>query len=177
MKKKVIQKNNYKKGITLFVAVLVASVATLFSFAISDIALREVLLAQTGKDSQEAFFAANSGIECALFWDLKKGIFTPDTEGPIICNENTGTSVDMDRGLNGEDEVWSLSENSNVEFAFFDGDGEKREPCFVIDSVIKEVDKEGGETVSILTEIIVKGYNTCDTESPRRLERAIRIEY
>ena len=169
MKKTVIQKNNYKKGITLFVAVLVASVATLFSFAISDIALREVFLAQTGKDSQEAFFAANSGIECALFWDLKKGIFTPDTGGPVTCNENTRNTQVDDNG-----DTWDLS--FPLAFPLFGGSNPD-DPCFIIDTVSKAIEEEDGQVVSIVTEIIVKGYNTCDTESPRRLERALRIEY
>ena len=166
-----------EKGITLFVAVLVASVALLFSFAVSDIALREVLLAQTGKDSQEAFYAANTGVECALFWDLKFGSFEPEPDGAdVICNGRTGEAV-VQTIFGGGTETWTLTGASDLEFSMSDDDDEN-EPCFKIDSVIKEVERdEEDNIVSIETEIIVKGYNTCNTSSPRRLERALRVAY
>ena len=34
-------------------------------------AVRQVLLSGTGRDSQYAFYAANTGIECAMYWDLQ----------------------------------------------------------------------------------------------------------
>lgn len=162
-------KTKKQKGISLFIAVLVASVATLFSFAISNIALREVILAQTGRDSQLAFYAANSGIECALFWDLKNSAFRPELgQRSIECN---GQNVNFTMlGNVGGDGTTSWTHGNLGFFSLGSGDG-----CFTI-SVSKKVSGTGeGQVVE--TELISRGYNVCDFNSPRVLERAIRVMY
>ena len=74
----ILKKKNNKRGIALFVAVLITSVALLFSYAITNIAVKELTLTQAGRDSQIAFYASNTGIECALFHDLRNDAFNPD---------------------------------------------------------------------------------------------------
>ncbi|TSC61279.1 MAG: hypothetical protein G01um1014107_64 [Parcubacteria group bacterium Gr01-1014_107] len=59
------------RGISLFIAVIVTVVALTMALAIAQITLKELTLSKTTKESQEAFYAANSGVECALYWDLK----------------------------------------------------------------------------------------------------------
>lgn len=161
-----------QKGISLFIAVLVASVATLFSFAISNIALREVILAQTGRDSQLSFYAANSGIECALFWDLKKGSFEPGKLNDTIeCNDQDRT-VSMLSGDGGQTYIFNLPINNAISL----GDS-SNDSCFVF-TMTKEINLDaGGEIESIDTTLVSRGYNTCNFDSPRVLERAIRVTY
>lgn len=163
-----------QKGISLFIAVLVASVAALFSFAISNIALREVILAQTGRDSQLSFYAANSGIECALFWDLKKGSFEPGKISEINCNDQTKT-VDMRLSTDdGTTYVFNLPINNAISL----GDS-SNDSCFVF-TMTKKInfdDDNEGEIESIDTTLVSRGYNTCDFNSARVLERAIRVTY
>ena len=60
-----------ERGITLYISVIVASFLILSSVAIISIAIRQVAVSSTGRDSQVAFYAADTGIECALYWDLK----------------------------------------------------------------------------------------------------------
>ncbi len=162
------EKTKRQKGVSLFIAVLVASVATLFSFAISNIALREVLLAQTGRDSQLAFYAANSGIECALFWDLKHSAFRPEfSQRSIECNYNN-VSFNMLGTIGGDETVWT-----HPDLGFFPlgvGDG-----CFKIS--ITKVVKVEEENTTVDTTLVSRGYNVCDLDSPRILERAIRVMY
>ncbi|HVY72678.1 MAG TPA: hypothetical protein VG984_01315 [Candidatus Paceibacterota bacterium] len=61
------------KGFTIFFATLVASLALAIGLAIYDITVRQLSLSTTVVQSHYAIFAADSGVECALYWDAKYG--------------------------------------------------------------------------------------------------------
>src|ERR1700687_4944182 len=58
------------KGFTLFFAVLVASLALAIGLSIYDITVRELDLSSTVTQSEYAIYAADTGAECALYWDF-----------------------------------------------------------------------------------------------------------
>ncbi len=58
------------KGVTLLLAVLVASVALSVGVGIFSLLFAELEISGTAKDSVTAFYAADSGLECVLYWDL-----------------------------------------------------------------------------------------------------------
>lgn len=58
-----------KRGFTIFFAMLVASLALSVGLAIYDLTVREIDLSFTATQSQYAIFAADSGAECAIYWD------------------------------------------------------------------------------------------------------------
>jgi len=158
----ILKKKNNKRGIALFVAVLITSVALLFSYAITNIAVKELTLTQAGRDSQIAFYASNTGIECALFHDLRNDAFNPDIVGdPTI--ECVGRDVSID------------APGVGVQRTFTSGDfwltDDQNGPCFNL-TIIK--DELNGD---IVTTTESRGYNTCTPNSPRRLERALRATY
>lgn len=62
-------KKNTTRGFTIFFAALVASLALAVGLAIYDLTVRQLTLASASRDSQYAIYAADSGIECALYWD------------------------------------------------------------------------------------------------------------
>ncbi|QQG38228.1 MAG: hypothetical protein HYS26_01585 [Candidatus Kaiserbacteria bacterium] len=64
-----------QRGFTLLLAALVASVVLALGAAIFKLAQKEITLSSIGRDSQYAFYAADTGAECALFWDLRYGYF------------------------------------------------------------------------------------------------------
>jgi hypothetical protein len=84
-----------KKGIVVFIAVVTVGALLLVAAAISNIAYKEQLISSSGRESRYAFFAADSGVECALFHDLKGGndpedpfLFSiPDGNGGVIPEE------------------------------------------------------------------------------------------
>lgn len=88
-------KNKYwsdNRGITLFISVTIMALLLFVSFAVSNIALKSLLFSSAGKDSQTAFFAADAGIECALYWDSKWDPSKFDTSSPgspITCGGKT----------------------------------------------------------------------------------------
>ncbi len=63
--------HNKNKGFTLFVSLLVSSLILSISLSLSNIILKQLVFTYTGKESQIAFYAADSGAECALYWDRK----------------------------------------------------------------------------------------------------------
>lgn len=58
-----------ERGFTLFIAILTASIILAIGISILHITLKEFMLATTARDSQMAFYAADGGMECALYWD------------------------------------------------------------------------------------------------------------
>lgn len=62
--------NKVSRGFTLYYAALFAGVLVIIGGALLNLALKEFRLSATLRDSEYAFFAADSGTECALYWDL-----------------------------------------------------------------------------------------------------------
>src|SRR5690606_16959184 len=101
------QKNiNSQKGFTLLFSVLVATLVVAIGASIISIALRQTILSGTSRESQYAFYAANTMLECVFYWDIMGGgteagrIFPAkgETESavPAICSggnikDRTGT--------------------------------------------------------------------------------------
>lgn len=65
-------------GFALFVAVTISGIIVFISFIISNIALKETNFSIAAKESQKAFYNAQSGIECLQYWDSN---YNPDNDG------------------------------------------------------------------------------------------------
>ncbi|MBU1557667.1 pilus assembly PilX N-terminal domain-containing protein [Patescibacteria group bacterium] len=159
------------KGFVLLIAVLLASVFTLIGASIFTISVKELMLSSGGKESQYAFYAADSGLECALYWDLRHNPFATSTSSVepsnIYCSDQDVTSL--------PEWDWNPISSTKGETSFsFDlyPDDSSRDDCAVI-YVVKENVSPGIYT----TQIESRGYNTCDVNNPRRVERAIRANY
>jgi len=86
-----------RAGMTLFIACAIMNILLFISFAVVNITLKSTLFASSGRDSQYAFYAADAGIECALYWDNKYpsngSAFATSTSGsPINCAGATMTN-------------------------------------------------------------------------------------
>lgn len=68
------------RGAVLLIAVVVSSLVLVIGIGILNITTKEIMFSSLNKHSRAAFFAADSGIECAMHWDLvqivafKKGV-------------------------------------------------------------------------------------------------------
>ena len=74
----------FSGGFVLSFAVLVAGILLSIGLAIFTITLKELILSGSGRESQFAFYAADTGGECALYWDIKHAGFSGSVFGPII---------------------------------------------------------------------------------------------
>src|SRR6185295_5804256 len=80
------------RGFTLLISIVVTSMLLIVSFVVVNIALKQLILASAGRESQYAFYAADAGVECATYWDLKNSslsAFDIATAGTITCNGQT----------------------------------------------------------------------------------------
>ena len=156
------------KGFTLVVAVVVTSMLLVIGFMLSDVAVKQLKLATSNEESQYAFFAADSGLECAKYWDLNDADLSPfatATPGSILCNHQiikTG-SQSIPPSATANSVVGGGISNATSTFYLTYTKG-----CAIV-TVAK---KANGYTT-----IDSRGYNTCDTTSPRRYERGVSITY
>jgi len=141
------QKN---KGFTLSLALLIISIVLSISLSVSDIILQETVVSGFGRDSLVAFFAADSGVECTLYWDIKQNSFATTTHSSTITCAGSDISFDPFSGLT----TFALN-FSNGAYA----------------SVT--VDKN----TSPITTVTAYGRNSGDLSNPRRVERGLRVTY
>lgn len=147
-----------QRGFTLLVAIILASVALALALALLDISYKQVTLALTAKQSQYAFANADSGLECALYWDLKQDAFnytTPLAAGSITCSGLAITG-------------YSTSQAGGIRTTSF------TVPCAVSGvSASVTVRKQSDATTAIYS----NGYNACDVNDARRIERGLKATF
>lgn len=184
-----------KKGFTLLFSILVSIMVLAVGASIINISLKQVILSSSGRESQYAFYAANTGIECALFWDLNglflennstsiQYVFPPpgennlritNTEGIQCAGRNITDSWDI---ANPNRTVFKITISSDII------DVGKVEYCAEV-IVEKEISpninngsNENSDQGSVITTITSKGYNTCDIKNDKRaVERGLVLQY
>lgn len=76
-----------QRGFTLLISVLVASLMLVLAGSMFNLVQKELILSSLGRDSQFAFYAADSALECALYWDFREQAFdAPEGGVPIVCS-------------------------------------------------------------------------------------------
>ncbi len=181
IKKGLPREASAKWGMTLFIAVVIMGILLLISFAVVNITLKATLFASSGKDSQYAFYAADAGIECAIYWDSKyitgyqgsypiygSAFATLTSRSPINCAGKTIEDGDDIPGTTTKIMIGGGGSANPTSIFYFTMDKEPNPvPYCAIVTVTKNVDGT--------TSIYSRGYNTCDTSHPRRVERGIEI--
>lgn len=164
-----IRKREHKRGFTLLLSVLIASVLLSLGLAIFSITIRELLLSSTGRESQFAFYAADTGIECALYFDVQLGAFSTTTASAVSCNVDMANASNANQTVGGQG--WGVASTFALSFL--------PDPyCAVV--TITKTNTNG----VVRTDIDSRGYNigtknedACTSSDPRRIERAIRVTY
>jgi len=64
-----------KRGFVILVAAIFMSVMLAFGLALASISYKQQVLASSSIESQYAFYAADAGLECALYADQKQDLF------------------------------------------------------------------------------------------------------
>ncbi|MBX9765607.1 hypothetical protein K2X83_03125 [Patescibacteria group bacterium] len=161
-----------QRAFTLLLAVLVSSVLIALGSAIYDIVSKEIVLSAAGRESQFSFYAADTGVECALYHDFKNNLFgTSSTATTVTCGGSTVNIVTPRPHTNiGVDDPADVNDETLItQFSFPIGGTEQTLPCASITVTRKYT--------PMRTTVESAGYNTCVTTSPNRLERAIRVNY
>jgi hypothetical protein len=72
-----------EKGFTILLAALVTSLVLTLGISIFSVAQKQVILSSLGRSSQYAFYAADTGAECALYWDVRFDYFSSTSPSGI----------------------------------------------------------------------------------------------
>lgn len=156
-------------GFVILFTVLISSIVLAISLGISSVSYKELILSSTTRDGQYAFNTANTGIECALFNDIKNRIFDTNPQGkPISCDQSAGgTTLIEDRGSGVFNFKLDMVINKSGALSCMD----------------VEIIKTISGTVESTT-ITSRGYNmSCDTRSSpttnplKVVERVIQVSY
>ena len=160
MKKEKLFKTK-NRGFTLFIALIIVATLLLVSMGIASISVKENFLTSASRESQYAFYAADTGTECAIYWDVKNptgtSAFATSTNSTIYCNQDVNNPSNTTPSTVGGNSI------STFTLTF------KPDPYCAVVTVTKNPDNS--------TVIDSLGYNTCDTTDPHRVERAVRVSY
>ena len=156
--KKYFKKDNKKnKGFVLLFVIVISSIILAITLSIANISLREIKFGTSARDTNNAFFAADVGSECALFNDKSTQNKFP-LAGPAVAITCANVSImpTFSSGVYGFTVV-------NL--------GSTGQSCAKV-----TVDK----SVSPVS-IISKGYNigdaSCNSSSSSRVERQLELSY
>ncbi len=171
---KTLFKNKQKRGFVILIAVLVSSLMISLGAFIANIAVKELQLSSSGRDSQTAFYAADSGLECALYQDLRVQSFqsTSTVPGPasVYCNGQTWTIVSQSSENEGDPDTYRTTTYFDVIFEY------DQAPQLSPYARVK-VEKSAIGTINDRTTVEARGYNIRDALSPNRVERALQVIY
>jgi hypothetical protein len=143
-------KTKHHKGFALLFSIVVVSVVVITTLAVSSIVRRGLEITSVGERSMEAFFAADAGLECALYWDIKERPQNKfrSSPGPISC---LGFSIPV----TGVGSIASFSIKDSA-----------RDVCADVTVSINGLN----------TTVSSRGYNTCISDR-RRVERGLEASY
>src|SRR3989344_9100858 len=74
----------FRSGFVILFAVTLSSILLSVALGVANVALREVGFSTSARDSSDAFLAADTGAECALFYDKLSSSSFP-IEGPAVA--------------------------------------------------------------------------------------------
>jgi len=155
-----IEKQN--TGFVMLFAVTLSSIILAITLGVANIALKEINFSTSARETNNAFFAADAGIECALFNDrvLSRSFVETGSTGVVSCLNNPSIA------LSGSYPSWN-----------FVLPGLAGSSCTKVNVVKDNVTS----FPLIKTTIIAKGYNigdgSCNSTSANRIEREVRVVY
>lgn len=166
---KIVEKFKNQKGFTLLLAALVASIVLALATSIFGLVQKELTLSSLGRDSQYAFYTADTAAECALYWDVRYryfGLIEPTGEVPTpVCG---GRPICLDEY---ETDSCTRSGESGQEMSFrFEPNGLCAD-VFVTKTILGE---------AVRTIIHADGYSrACEflDNSSRVLQRSVELQY
>jgi hypothetical protein len=169
-------KSKDQKGFTLLLAMLILSILLSAALGVSDIILKGNKFSLIAQESQKAFFAADKGIDCALFYHLAydrvPGASPAWTHGPFPRNDTPNYNDDINMNLvtcDGDhlDSLpWSITTTPTS--------GTTRFTLNFMDGSCAEVTVLN-ENNGVDSTITSNGYNTCDSSDPSRTLRVIEV--
>ena len=159
------------KGYTLLFAVLVASVVLAIGISILTISKKEFLLSASARESTSAFYAADSGLECAVYHVDNFSTTTPEVAS-VNCAKQT---LSQPAGTI----TYTALPGGEGQFTF----DLKMPNGYACAAVTAKLAYQNVPSIGYIprTTIESRGWNSstskCDQNSARRVERALRYTF
>ncbi len=158
-------------------AVLVSSVLLSIGLSIFNLTLKELTLSSSGRESQFSFYAADTGVECALYWDFKS-----PSQVAYATSSNSQSGFWRDTFIDSDAPSClgaSLSYNFKNASSTTATTGVTRFNLTIPSGACATVSvtKDYANPSIPVTSIDSRGYNTCDQTDPNRVERALKVTY
>jgi len=93
----------HSRGFALLIAVIFMSVMLAIGLALGSLSYKQQVLASSAIQSQHAFYAADTGLECALYADQKESLFDVASGGTLLTCD--GQSFPISSVTEGENVV------------------------------------------------------------------------
>lgn len=153
------------KGFAMLFTVLIVSLILSIAISISNLTLKQAVLSNLAKDSQIAFYQADTAVECGLYMDTTLGLFPRDVDP---ASDPTLFPDKFDCGGKTMVRSGSVSTDLDNYFLYEFADQKPSEPCFTI--AFDKIDPTPYKVMGY-------GYNVCNQDSPRQVERALEVKY
>jgi hypothetical protein len=200
MNKNIVKKN---RGFVILFSMLISSLILLISAGIFNVVQKEVVLSSSARESQRAFYAADSALECALYADLI-GIrldgpgSTKRTPFPVVPNISGESHFGIPEYTCGGEEISSyyLAQSGGTQlydvpyvFRYQNSYNDADESCAYVliekeirDSVAQPTGPLFDDPLRTETRITAVGFNVCngnipDFDDPTLLERRLSLTY
>lgn len=150
---------------------LIAGMLLAVGLAIFEITYHETTFSIVARDSNLALYAADTGEECALYWDYQYSSAANFNSGSIFATSSQSTELPTNgASCSGQDVIgkWTPLLASAAATTTFRLDL-SNQSCVDV-----TVAKYG---VPLRTTITSRGYNTCVDAAANRIERALQANY
>lgn len=164
-----------ERGVTLLIAFLSMTMAFSLATGIFTLLFSEFQLAAQESDSIKAFYAANTGLECARYWDTRRG----DNPGK---SGNQANYLAFNRGNADISNRW-IHCNGQIKNLDDDGNGGNRTFDFVLDTAEGCADifvRKDTNGQTLVTTILSRGRMRAGAGcsiTDRVVERALEFTY
>ncbi len=153
-----MKQSSTTNGFAMLFTVLVMSLILTIAVGISNTTFKQTILSSLAKDSQAAFYQADSAMECALYYDITKGYFPKDVpfdQVPLTLPCGTQTMT------------FDVA-NSTPNYLFY--------TQVVTDPTKGCYGMLFNKTSALFSAVQAKGYSVCQ-DTPRKVERVLEVRY
>lgn len=114
-------KPNLQSGYALFTSIMLTGTLIVIAYATTNYSIKQLLLTTSGADSHSAFYVADSGVECAMYWDLKNGALSAFDPGAPAANIACGGASNAVASTGGNPSVNVALSKSASQISTYDG--------------------------------------------------------
>lgn len=161
-----MEKLDTKKGYAILFTLVVVSIISSIAIGVANSVSKQLILSSLAHDSQMAFYAADTAAECALYASESSTVL--NALGGLPGVAASGAPFDCGVDDNGNSFSIDVANSLNPNTYTFNANTSINGSCFAVN-----ID----QSLTPQKTIEIKGYNTCDTNSQRQVERGILVEY